>query len=96
MRTLNTIGEKIAFWSYGKSDRANATENQSEGFRRGYAAAINRGPGTESMDAISQEYNRVGCPEPLTKDFKDWKRGWWAGVFQTINGPTTTTPGESG
>lgn len=86
MRTLNTIGEKIAFWSYGKSDRVNAPENQSEGFRRGYTAAINRKPHTDSHDAIFEEYNCVGCPEPLTDDFKDWKRGWWAGVFQTIGG----------
>jgi hypothetical protein len=88
MSTPKTIGEKIAFWSYGKSDRANASENQSEGFQRGYHAAINRQPHTESSDAIFDEYRRVGSPDdPLTNDFKDWKRGWWAGVFQTINKP---------
>ena len=81
------LSAKIAQWAYGKSDKLNAPCNQNEHFRAGYAVGSTKGRACSktSVSLISEEWERIGCPDTLPDSFKEWKRGYWAGVFQTIN-----------
>lgn len=76
-----SISEKLAKWSYGKSDKVNAAENRSDGFQRGYRTALSN-PGIDVLDLISAEWNRIRQPNNFPEDFKDFKRGLWAASLQ--------------
>lgn len=70
--------ERFALSLYGKTDKANASENDNPDFKAGYQ----RGLGTDEsgIDAISDEWQKRGQPErgEALEKFCEWKRGYWA------------------
>lgn len=81
---MSDIGSKIAEFAYGKSDKVNSPQNQSEGFQRGFRDRMDD-LASWTGDLIGLEWERIGRPMPLTEDFKEYKRGLWAATFQTLN-----------
>jgi hypothetical protein len=75
----NDFAEQMALGVYGKSGRANAPENQNEDFKHGYAVGVEI---EDAMQAIRQEWIRLGRPEKHSKSFEEWKRGMWAALLQ--------------
>ena len=76
------LAETIHRASYGKSGRASANAGNKP-FLAGYAAGRKEG---ETDDIFAREYARRGSPEygkPL-RDFREWKRGFWASRMQKI------------
>lgn len=77
---MKDIAGNIHRGIYGKSDKANASENQSEEFQTGFAIGKENDPAY-----ITAEYWRRGEPIPDTPEFaqfEEWKRGFWAGRIQ--------------
>jgi hypothetical protein len=74
---------------YGKSDKVNATENQSEDFKAGYAAGSTD---ADPADLIPAEWDRRGEPDsgPELASFNEWKRGMWAASMQATVAKTLT------
>lgn len=71
---IESLASRLHRWTYGKSDSANAVENQSAEFQAGYKAAME----SDSDDLIYDEWQRRGSPTFQTEDFREWKRGMWA------------------
>ena len=78
------LGAKIAQWSYGKSDKVNSPQNQSNGFQRGYKDRVKAATGIETLELITAEWVRIGRPKHTPLEFKEYKRGLWAASFQTL------------
>lgn len=77
---MKDIAAAIHRGLYGKSDKANSSENQGEEFQTGFAIGKENEP-----DCITSEYFRRGEPLPDTDEyhrFEEWKRGFWAGRMQ--------------
>lgn len=64
---------------YGKSDKANSPENQTEEFQRGYADGLTD---TETDVLIEREWTRIGQPTHEIPTFREYKRGMWAAKMQ--------------
>lgn len=90
-RPHESLATKLARFAYGKSDSANAKENQTDGFQRGYKFAIDH-PSMGSCEMIAAEFLRQGRPMVATADFTDWKRGMWAAVFQRLESQIKQAP----
>jgi len=82
---MNDVAEAIALGVYGRTSRVNSPQNQSEDFQAGFKVGCGLS-GSERIDAIQDEWKRRGCPHggPAFERFREWKRGMWAAVFQTI------------
>lgn len=77
-----TIGEKLSRIFHGKSDRANARENQNEDFQSGFA--FGRDFNGDRMKAITSEWIKRGKPHSREEGFAEWKRGMFAATFQKL------------
>ena len=86
---MSTIGEQVARDVYGKSDLANAQENQTVDFQAGYRFAVDH-PEMGSFEMIDMRYIEIGRPATVLPTFREWKRGMWAAVIQRIT--STPTP----
>jgi hypothetical protein len=67
---------------YGKSDKANAPENQNREFHDGYSAGVDS-LGFDAREVIEEESslrNEIG--DDLGKGFEEWERGFWAARSQ--------------
>lgn len=71
------LAETLSQFSYGKSADPAAPENQNKDWRDGFAEGL----APQSRDPITAKWLELGEPDPLTLAFKEWKRGYWAGVF---------------
>lgn len=74
---MNSISERIARVFHVLSDKANAPENQSPEWQAGYAHGLTR---TDGLTAIAVEFAKRH--HIMSDDFKEWKRGLWAGIRQ--------------
>lgn len=76
---LTDLAEKLALGIYGKTGRVNSPQNNNDYFRAGFAVGCEI---EDVMQAISQEWIRIGSPETPPQSFKEWKRGLWAARLQ--------------
>lgn len=63
-------------------------DNNSQDWQDGYVVGLLRGNADNSgKHDIPTEYQRRGCPEDEDglASFKEWKRGYWAGVLTALN-----------
>jgi hypothetical protein len=76
------IGEVISQQLYGKSSKPEAPENQGDDFKKGFVAGC-AATGEAGRDEVWRttwdEYNNIN-----SKEWQDWKRGWWAGRYRQI------------
>ena len=73
----NSISESIARALYGRSDKPNASENQSKEWQAGYKHGLTAQDGGECIDA---EFTRRRCV--MSEGFREWKKGMWAAIMQ--------------
>lgn len=86
-----TLADAIAKVTYGglPTDPADP-HNQNDDFQQGYVVGAERDLKKdregEGFDSIQWEYVARLCPEhgPELDSFKEWKRGYWAGVFRNV------------
>lgn len=66
---------------YGKSDEPEHEDNRDDSeFLDGYGLGLlSQG---RDLDAIADEWERRGCPEPLPDGFRSWKRGYNAATMR--------------
>lgn len=72
----------LAESTYNQSADPNAPENQSQDFKDGFATGFIEDKKRGQESAITVEYKRRG--EVADESFKEWKRGYWAGIFTAI------------
>lgn len=89
--TTKSISESCARALYGRSDKANAIENQSAEWQAGYKHGSTSQDGGESINA---EFARRGCV--MSDGFREWKKGMWAAIMQRAelaaeNDPSSAT-----
>lgn len=76
--------ERLARSVYGKTDKANAAENNNPDFQAGYR--VGKDSTGLTSDYILHEWQQRGEPEgednPALIAFREWKRGFWAGRIQ--------------
>jgi hypothetical protein len=77
---MKDIAAMIHKAAYGHSDKANAPENQTEEFKRGYADGLTE---TETDELIEREWTRIGQPSHEIQSFREYKRGMWAAKMQS-------------
>lgn len=77
MKSNYDFPARIAEAIYKKSDKANAPENQTEGFHAGFRVGTGYAGG--GLDRIEFEFRFNRKPEP---EWEEWKRGFWAGKMQ--------------
>ncbi len=72
--------ERFALSIYGKTDKANASENNNPDFQAGYKRGLMPEAETNGIDAIREEWEKRFQPEhgQALDDFREWKRGYWA------------------
>lgn len=75
--------ERLARSVYGKTDKANAPENNNSDFQDGYG--VGKDSTSLPSDYILHEWQRRGEPDVDGSElsaFREWKRGFWAGRMQ--------------
>lgn len=73
---MKSISSSLARALYGKSDKANDRENQSDEWQAGYK----HGLAARGSESIEQEWERRG--RVMSAGFREWKRGMWAAAIQ--------------
>ena len=90
--TAGSVHRKL----YGKSDKANARENQGREFQDGYRTGANS-VGYGAMSVIKEELHlRVEVGDDLMEGFDEWKRGFWSARSQLILCPKRKRPQVQG
>lgn len=69
----------------GASPEPDDRRNQNPDFLAGYAVGMTCDKKSE-LDPIADEWRDRGEPNGTDRLFKEWKRGYWAGVFHRIEG----------
>lgn len=78
---MRDLAQLIHKGIYGKSDKANSPENQTEEFQRGFKFAMDNDE-MESDQMIMQGWLMFGRLGYETSEFREWKRGMWAARMQ--------------
>lgn len=82
-----TLAEKIHRALYKKSADIAAPENMDNPhFLAGRLVGLHW-QDENGLDAISEEWKRIGCPAELPESFKEWKRGFSAGRLAAVTSP---------